>query len=346
MRYVKNFIEPKYQVLLDFDSLVVDNSTESETIPFYHKLFAVVALVFLIYSLFKTWWVPCSLLTLFFFFIAPFSFKWIQSKIGVIFPSKFIWALIAFFSVSIFVSMAVNHHIDYNHALALKKQQEEQRIAEERKLAAEKAAREEAYRIEEEKKKEMADSLEFHKKIADALYKKKSFFKALEEYKLSLNFEGNKYYPEIYKNVASIYFLQKNYREALKYYEKIGTQYGNLASDTIAYQEALCYVNVGNIRGAVNALKFAPITKRTDILFNKINPVKTKVVYKEVPVKKKKVAYYATICGDGSEYFGNSRRGACSRHGGVASWNSPVYETYEAMEKRKYYEKYREYGER
>lgn len=241
--------------------------------------------------------------------------------------------------------MAVNQHIDFNHAIALKKQQEEQRIAEEQKQAAEKAAREEAFRIEEEKQKKMADSLEFHKKIADNLYKKNLLQKALEEYELSLNFEGNKYYPEIYKNVATIYFLQRNYQAALKYYKKIISQYGNLTSDTIAYQKALCYVNIGDIRGAVYALKFAPKTKRTEVLFNKINPVKTKVVYKEVPVKKKKVAYYATICGDGSEYFGNSRRGACSRHGGVASWRSPIYETYEVLEKRKFYEKYREYGE-
>lgn len=346
MIYVKDFIEPEYQVPLDFDSLVVNNSTEKETTPFYHKLFAVIAFVLLFYSVFKTWWISCLLLTLFFFFIVPFSFKWMQRKMGVVFPSKFIWALITFFSVSIFVSINVYHRIDTNRAIALKQEEEELKLAKEHKLAVELAAKEEAYRLEQEKNKRMTDSLEFHKNIADDYYKKKNFSKALEEYIKALNFEGYRYYPEIYKNVATIFYTQKKYPDALKYYQKIQSQTENIEDDTLAYQKALCYVNIGDVPSAVHMLRFAPETKRTNDLFNRINPIKTRTVFKDIPVTKREISYYTTICGDGSHYNKSSRRGACSRHGGVASWSSPVYRTYETTEKRKFYEKYREYGER
>ncbi|WP_458450496.1 hypothetical protein [Fibrobacter sp.] len=346
MKYIENFIDPKYQVPLDFDSLITETSTSEQKTPFYHTIISIVVCVLLMYCIFKTWWTTSIILALFFLFAAPFSYKWIQHKMGIYFPYKFTWIVFVIFSSLIFVFMVINNQVEMNQALALEKQKEQIRIESEKKKIEEQVAREKEIQLEQEEAQRLADSLNYHKNIADDYYKKKLYAKALFEYESALSFTGKIYHPEVLLNIATIYFTQKKYQEALNYYQKLPLPPIYSSNDTLAYQKAICFKNIGNIREAVNAIKASPRSKRTDILFNQINPEKTKVVYKDTPVKKKKISYYATICRDGSEYFGNSRRGACSRRGGVASWSSPVYETYEVMEKKKYYEKYREYGER
>jgi hypothetical protein len=87
-------------------------------------------------------------------------------------------------------------------------------------------------------------------------------------------------------------------------------------SPSLLYNRALCYYRSGNIRLAVNDLDSARSSgfKEANRLYNKLNPL------------KKHVAYYCTLCCDGSTSDATGR-GACSWHGGVCQWNHPIYET-------------------
>ncbi|MNY16925.1 hypothetical protein D3C86_1502180 [compost metagenome] len=88
------------------------------------------------------------------------------------------------------------------------------------------------------------------------------------------------------------------------------------SNTSVLYQRANCFVKVKRIEDAVKDAKKAMILGHTDAgkLYNKINPL------------KKRIAYYCTLCEDGT-YSHATGQGACSHHGGVARWNYPVYET-------------------
>lgn len=88
----------------------------------------------------------------------------------------------------------------------------------------------------------------------------------------------------------------------------------------LLYTRALCYSHTGNIADAVHDCNIATGLgdKRATQLNDKINPV------------VKHITGYCTQCCDGSISYARGR-GACSHHGGVCNWNSPVYE-----ESRKY----------
>lgn len=82
----------------------------------------------------------------------------------------------------------------------------------------------------------------------------------------------------------------------------------------VLYQRANCFVKVKHIEEAVKDAKKAMILGHNDAgkLYDKINPL------------KKRIAYYCTVCEDGT-YSQATGQGACSHHGGVARRNYPVY---------------------
>ncbi len=88
------------------------------------------------------------------------------------------------------------------------------------------------------------------------------------------------------------------------------------SNTNVLYQRATCFVKVKRIEEAVKDAKRAMILGHSDAgkLYDKINPL------------KKRIAYYCTLCEDGT-YSQATGQGACSHHGGVARWNYPVYET-------------------
>ena len=85
----------------------------------------------------------------------------------------------------------------------------------------------------------------------------------------------------------------------------------------LLYQRAICNLKAGHTGLAVGDLGAAKNAgyKPAERLYNKVNPI------------RRRIAYYETLCADGSSSSATGR-GACSWHGGVAEWNHPVYEEY------------------
>lgn len=88
-----------------------------------------------------------------------------------------------------------------------------------------------------------------------------------------------------------------------------------------SFGRAKCYVKIRETQLAVNDLKVAIGLGNAEAsaLHDKINP------------KLKRVAYYETLCCDGTTSDAKGR-GACSHHGGVCNWKHAVYETYRKYE--------------
>lgn len=86
-------------------------------------------------------------------------------------------------------------------------------------------------------------------------------------------------------------------------------------------KRAVCYRHTDRIEEAVQDCHAAAKlgSKEAEELNDKINPV------------MKRVSGYMTQCCDGS-YSDAKGRGACSHHGGVCSWNAPIYEEYRKYE--------------
>jgi len=89
----------------------------------------------------------------------------------------------------------------------------------------------------------------------------------------------------------------------------------------ILYLRARCYVETDRIPNAVRDAKNAMVRghKEAGSLYEQINPI------------RQRVAYRTTLCNDGT-FSGATGRGACSHHGGVNTWNYPVYEDYRQYE--------------
>ncbi|WP_419699460.1 hypothetical protein [Mucilaginibacter sp. NFX135] len=85
----------------------------------------------------------------------------------------------------------------------------------------------------------------------------------------------------------------------------------------LLYQRAICNLKSGHTGLAIGDLDAAKNAgyKPAERLYNKVNPI------------RRRIAYYETLCADGSSSSATGR-GACSWHGGVAEWNHPVYEEY------------------
>jgi hypothetical protein len=82
------------------------------------------------------------------------------------------------------------------------------------------------------------------------------------------------------------------------------------------FNRALCYIKLDSMRLAVDDLDTAMTHgyKPAGKLYNQVNPL------------RRHIAYYETLCNDGTSSSATGR-GACSWHGGVAQWNHPVYQT-------------------
>lgn len=124
-----------------------------------------------------------------------------------------------------------------------------------------------------------------------------------------------------YLTTVSMYslFNKGRYKEALPLVSELISKLPNDAD--LLCKRAMCLHKTGNTQEAVNDLKTAMQlgSSEAESLHEKINPI------------KKRVAYYTTLCCDGT-YSTATGRGACSWHGGVCDWNHPVYEEYRKYE--------------
>lgn len=329
--YIEDFVNPKYHVNLDFDNLIshveVEETEHSSSI--LRLPVAILMFIVMFVCLINLWWIALAFSTMLAFFSFPKTSRWLQNSMKVEFPNKFFWLVVLCLMTGSFVSIGFHKYADgvkAAKAAALAEQQHQAEIAE-----------------KAEKEQQRLDSLSNHLKKAQTLFDEKKHMEAVLEYKLALPFADSSTNGTLNYKIASILFVQKQYEEALNYYSKASNKYTLL--DTLRYNKAVCFLKMGNVASAVNELRLSKTTPRVKALFNKINPIKTKFVYVEEPVKKKRVSYYTILCRDGSHSHSSSRRGTCSHHGGVADWEHPVYETYTENQRKKVAEKYREYGE-
>lgn len=332
--YIKDFIKNQYWVALDFDSLISNEKIEESSLSVSKILITIIMTLIAFVCLVKLWWVAFTfcLLTALFALLS----NWLQSKMGVVFPRKFIWMTILTFFMASAISMYVDKHCD-DVKLA------KAAILAEQKRLAEIAEKKEQERIAQEKEKKRQDSLSYYLNEANVSLNGGRFMDAVQNYKMALNFADFETKASISYKVGNLLFAKKQYKDALEYYRNVSKKPFML--DTLHYNKATCYVKIGDLASAVQALRFSMRSSRVENLFNKINPIKTRTKYVDIPVQKKRIAHYTTLCRDGSTWGSRSHRGACSRHGGVSNWNHPVYETYTENQKKKVVEKYREYGE-
>ncbi len=202
----------------------------------------------------------------------------------------------------------------------------EEKIRTEKKIAIEKAEKERKRKENAEAAAEIMmrqDSLSYYqKKVEQAVVsynfdEAKQFLMAAnrfatEEYEKSANSGLNE---TIERRQAEYLFKKGRYKEAIDVYSSLLR--ATPQSGEILYTRAICYQKTGDIPQAVNDLKAAITYGNTDAskLHDKINPL------------RKRVAYYVTLCCDGTT-SSSTGRGTCSHHGGVCNWNAPVYETY------------------
>ena len=337
--YVEDFVNPKYYVNLDFDKLIsyakVKETEHSSNI--LRILVAILMFVAMFVCLINFWWIALVFSSALAFFSFPKTSRWMQNMMKVDFPNKFFWAVVLIMMAFVVVSMNVHKHANDMKIAQAAALAEQQRQAE----LAEKAEQE---RIAKEKEQQRLDSLSFHMNLAQTRIDEKKLLDAVQEYELAWPFMDSETKSAVSYKIANILFAKKMYERALNYYWYAKNDSDQL--DTLQYNKALCFVKTGDLPSAVSALRMSPIrTPRVVALFNKINPVKNRITYVDKPVQKKRVAYYTILCGDGSFSHSSSRRGTCSRHGGVADWQHPVYENYTENQKKKLVEKYREYGE-
>lgn len=336
--YIENFINPRYRVDLDFDKLEFGGDISSKSSCVLEYLASIFLMVLLVVNVCHVWWLAVIPNVLALCLVFPPVTSFLQSKMGVTFSGKFIWIASILLVGLVFGMMKVSKAID-------EKRRIETEIAAEQQRQAAIAIEQEQMRIAKEKEKIRLDSLNSHQQRADSLLQKKKMDEAMAEYEAAIPFADELVASMIYYKIGNLFFANKQYKEALSNYLKISQSQNNSSSDTLQYNKAICYLKNENVQAAVYALKRSVRTKRVELLFNKINPIKTRYSYVDKPVERRRIAYYEILCGDGSSSFSSSRRGACSRHGGVADWNHPVYEKYTVNQKQKISEKYREYGE-
>ncbi|MBO6136134.1 MAG: DUF3761 domain-containing protein [Fibrobacter sp.] len=337
--YIEDFVNPKYYVNLDFDNLIscaeVKEAEHSSSI--LRLPVAILMFIVMFVCLINLWWIALAFSTMLAFFSFPKTSRWLQNSMKVEFPNKFFWSIVLIMMMLVTASIYVHKYADDVKKAEATALVEQQRQAE----LAEKAEQE---RIEKEKEQQRLDSLSFHMNLAQVKIDERKLMDAVQEYELAWPFMDSETKGVISYKMANILFANKLYEKALNYYWYARIDSAQL--DTLHYNKALCHVKVGDLPAAVSALRMSPVrSPRVVTLFNKINPIKSRITYVDKPVQKKRVAYYTILCGDGSFSHSSSRRGTCSRHGGVADWQHPVYENYTENQKKKLVEKYREYGE-
>lgn len=275
--YVENFVNPKYRVSIDWSHLIsyAESANHSKT-SVLRTIVSILMFPVMLVSLINFWWLALAFSTLLAFFSFPKTSTWLQNCMGVIFPSKFFW--ITTFLLTIGVAFSANiGYKDFRQkkaALALEmRKQKQQEIEKQRKLIEEQ--KEADLRRQEQQSIALREMID-HQENALKFLKKRKYNDAINEYNLAAslaNDAGRPYLkPDLDYTIANLFFVQKKWDDALKYYDKLSLS-TSTHGDTLHYNKAICYVKSGDVESAVNTLRSGFKTKRTEVLFNKINPV-------------------------------------------------------------------------
>ena len=275
--YVENFVNPKYYVPLNFSTLI--SYTESDNTSKTSVLRTTVSILMLpvmLISLINFWWYALAFSTLLAFFSFSKTSIWLQDCMGIIFPSKFFWIVTFLLTISVVFSVNIGYK-DFRQkkialALEMKKQQEQEIEKQKKQIEAQKEADLQRKEQQSIKLREMMD----HQESALKLLKKNKYNDAINEFNLAAslaNDAGRPYLkPDLDYTVANLFFVQRKWNDALKYYDKLSLS-TSTHGDTLHFNKATCYVKLGDIESAVNTLRSGFKTKRTEALFDKINPV-------------------------------------------------------------------------
>lgn len=192
--------------------------------------------------------------------------------------------------------------------------QEELRIAQEKVEIAQEKQKQEAIERQKEERIRL-DGLNSNTSQAEAEFNRRKISKAILYLDTALSFANANEKNDLILKRASYFFKIKKYNDAIADYSALIK--ANIDVGKNYYERAICYRKQRKYQEAVNDLREAMNSGNSDAesLYEKINP------------ERKRVAYYVTRCNDGTTSNAKGR-GACSHHGGVRSWNDPVYETY------------------
>lgn len=307
MRYIPNLIPKKSKVLPDyFKEDIYANNYSNSTLTTLSYIGAIALFIIAFVSIVH------PLLSLFFLIpglcLLPPMNNWIEKRGRFRFTTK---TKTGFISIILLCSIPLIAHyssIDRKQTLIVKAQKEK-----EEKIAL-------AIQIKDKKRQ---DSLQFYLQENYNLQKEKKRDKALEKLVIAEKFAVNEYeFKSIRNQRTQIAFAQTLEFVKTGQYKKALPELNNLLSKSpsdpeLLYNRAVCLNKTGKTQEAVNDLKTAMKLGNSEAekLHEKINPI------------KKRVSYYITLCCDGSSSNAKGR-GACSHHGGVCDWNSPVYEEY------------------
>lgn len=149
---------------------------------------------------------------------------------------------------------------------------------------------------------------------ADSLIIARQFKLAVSAIDSALQFANNEG-ASLNLKKADCFFELRLYEDAIEAYTIPIESKIDLAN--ASFGRAQCYDKIGERQLAVEDLRLAMNlgNEEANVFHEKINP------------ELKRVAYYETLCCDGTTSNAKGR-GACSHHGGVCNWNNPVYETY------------------
>ncbi|PLK46179.1 hypothetical protein [Emticicia sp. TH156] len=295
-KYIPNLISKEYKILPDYfkesslekKSNPLDVFKSALAIIFFFFSFVTIAIHF-IFSL---------LLFLIGFIILPWGSSFLEKKVRFDFTTSLKLKVIGF--ISIFTIFTGDQFFDTIAEINERN----------RKVELKSIAEQQAINKTERLRK---DSLGFYISYAHLYQKQKKYKKAINQLVNAQKFARNSEIDLIYIGLAEAYFEDKNFKKANENYDKLSN-----TNSEIYYKKGICNNKIGNIRIALANFKRASElgSENADKEYNKLNPM------------IKYVVDYRTLCCDGTFSPSNAKgRGACSHHGGVCNWNSPVYET-------------------
>lgn len=118
----------------------------------------------------------------------------------------------------------------------------------------------------------------------------------------------------VFKN-AKVAFHEGDYFNTIEYLTYIVDK--GYKNAEVYFLLGSAYLNLDDRYNAINSFKISSQygNSRASELYELLNPI------------KKRLAYYVTLCCDGT-YSYSSGRGTCSWHDGVCNWKYPIYEDY------------------
>lgn len=276
--YVENFVNPKYYVNLDFDNLIsyaeVEKFDYSSSIP--RLLVAILMFIVMFACLINLWWVAFAFSAMLAFFSFPKTSRWIQGLLGIIFPNKFFWTVVLLLFIGVSISVNVEYK-DYAQKKAEQKIALQQKLQQERDLLKKKMEEDREAELQRQQiQMQKLDKMKTHQERAELFLKKRRYNDAISEFEAALSLADaagkSNLKPHFNYTIANLYFVQKKYGSAVGFYNRLSDA-STTHGDSLRYNKAICYVKIGDIESAVNTLRSGPKTKRTEMLFEKINPV-------------------------------------------------------------------------